>query len=247
MLEADLAETDGAGNTWSYAYNSQGLLSGSTDPLAHSTTLTYDREGRLLTSSVPGTSYLENTYTAFGQQDTKSFSDGQGGTSTETYAYDSYGRLTGVASPADVSLAFSSFDAANRPGSLGYELGEGNNYSESLTYTDSGALASITLPQGVTDYAYNQEGRLSEVSSSEGLCTYSYDEKGLPERVTLPGGAHMDYAYYQDGRPASVTLVNDEGVTSGSVALTFDAQGQGGYPLSGYRGRCRLGHLRLHL
>jgi hypothetical protein len=32
--------------------------------------------------------------------------------------------------------------------------------------------------------------------------TYSYDPRGLPETLTLPGGAHLSYSYYQDSRPA---------------------------------------------
>lgn len=135
------AETDGAGNTWTYAYNSRGLLAESRDPLydaathPYATRIAYDLEGRVEETTVSDgaatdpdiVSSVSMTYLPSGEVETRSFTGGEG---SETYTYDAHGRLEGAASPAGSSLTYENYDAANRPRTLGYELAE-------TTYTET--------------------------------------------------------------------------------------------------------------
>jgi RHS repeat-associated protein/uncharacterized repeat protein (TIGR01451 family) len=232
-----VSETDGAGEVWSYTYNHQGLLKTSRDPLGNETTLTYDREGKMTASTVSDgvdpdpdiVSTLEITYTPMGEVESRTFSDPTQqpeGESVETYAYDSYGRLTSVSSPQDVSLTYDNYDAASRPQALTYAMG-GKTYTETLTYTPGGALASVTLPAGQISYGYNDQGRLAHTESPTGaFYRYYYDSRGLPQTLTLPAGGEMDYSYTLDGRSESIALTPDGVNTAASLSFSYDFYGK---------------------
>ncbi|MBC7247849.1 MAG: RHS repeat-associated core domain-containing protein [Actinobacteria bacterium] len=234
-------ETDGAGNAWTYAYNRLGLLAESRDPLYDEEThpyaarMAYDREGRMTASVVSDgatapdiVSSLSLTWLPTGEVDTRSFSDGAGGYAQEDYEYDDYGRLTSVSCPSGVTLSYSDYDPCSRPRALTFAMG-GKTYSQTLSYTEGGALSSVTLPAGTTSYGYDDQGRLAHAEGPQGsFYRFHYDCRGLLQALSLPGEAgEMAWTYTLDGRPSSVSLTpRGEASPSASLSYSYDAYGK---------------------
>lgn len=190
--------------TVTYGYNTAGWLGSLTDWRDETTTFGYDADGNQTLIARPNDVDSTYTYDAAGQVTdishlhgaqqllgfTYVFDDAGRPTSvtteegTESYTYDSLGRLTNVTYP-DASTVAYTYDAA------GNRLTE--TWGGSATdydYDEAGQLVSV----GSTDYTYDDAGNLIEAGSD----TYNWDHDS--RLLSAEIGAHdADYTYDGDG------------------------------------------------
>jgi RHS repeat-associated protein len=111
-----------------------------------------------------------------------------GTTSTTAYGYDLAGRLTDVSLDGVPSTSYRYDPNGNRL--------TGATPADDETYDDQDRLLSRA---GAT-FSYTASGELASVTSGAAATTYEYDPLGNLSRVTLPGGAVVDYVYDGENR-----------------------------------------------
>ncbi|HEY3216120.1 MAG TPA: DUF6531 domain-containing protein [Candidatus Eisenbacteria bacterium] len=165
---------------WPFAYDPQGRPTSRTDPLARSTSLSYDSRSRLSHVATPVGSG-DFTYDPAGDYLECQWLDAAGSVAL-SYAYDDARRLT-----AATGATFA-YDAADR-------LVSSNGLS--FTHDDEGRLSSETYAPGKTvTYAYDARGLLSGVSDwLGGTTSFTYDAAGRLTGITRPNGTAATYEY----------------------------------------------------
>lgn len=201
-----LTVTDPQGGVTRHTYDASDNLASTTDPRGHTTTYGYDAANRKITE----------TYTAGGQQRTRSF------------AYDAMGRLHRVTNEKGHSSE-TRFDAR------GNALQEVNPLSETITYTydANGNVQSVTDAEGrKMEYVYDALGRKTMASDTLGNYeAYTYNAQGLLASKRDARGQTTRYSYDALGR---MTQVQDaDGATTlaaydanGNLTSTTDRKGQ---------------------
>jgi RHS repeat-associated protein len=186
-----------------YSYDAAGNLASRADPNAHSTTWSYDLDGRATNRVTPlGTWNL--TYDANGSLKTRETPAGSStqtaGDGTITYSYDRMGRETRVDYSDSTPDVVRTFDLAGRPATMNDGVG-------SVTYTFDNA-------DRLTDIA-----RTGGVAGVNGTFHYDYDNAGNITGRTYPDNTSGTQVFDDDGRLQSVT--------SGGVTTNFgyDAAG----------------------
>jgi RHS repeat-associated protein len=152
-LDDVLSETTPAG-TVSRAYNAVQLATSMSVPGQTKVTYAYDKDNRL-TKITQGTVKV-------------------------TLGYDTASRPTSATLPDGITRT-TSYDAASDPTALTFRHGSATTGVVNYTYTadgqissESGSLASATLPAAVTSDTYNADDELT----NSGGTTYSYDKNG---------------------------------------------------------------------
>jgi YD repeat-containing protein len=199
--------TNGRSRTWSYTYNSQGLLASVDGPRAD--------VGGHTQYSYTAAGYLESTTNALGHVATVNASDGAGRPLSVT---DSNGVVTTLA-----------YDARGRLISATV----GGSATTTLSYDPTGLITGVTLPAGATlSYGYDSARRLIsvatgdgdriestldalggatqiEVKSADGTVVRSqsraFDELGRLLRLVGAGGETWSYAYDASDNVTSIT------------------------------------------
>ena len=183
------ALTDGNGNTTYTTYNSLGAPEKITEPAtaAHgtaadsTTTDSYDADGNLITSNLPGGVRVASTFDAMGDLTGQSGSGATALTATRSYTYDTAGRLLTAAT-----------GAAGTQGTSGYQPAT----SETFQYDDRDLLLSASGSAGNSVYTYNGSGQLASAAGAAGTSSYSYDTAGrLLTDADAGSGATGTYAY----------------------------------------------------
>ncbi len=173
------------------AYDGNGFLISSTDPLKLTTTYTHDADGRLTTETLP---------------------DGR----VISYAYDKNGNLTSL-TPPDKSahnFSFSPVDVISAYTPPGVAGAGATTYS----YNSDRELTTITLPDGNTiAYGYDGAGRLSSTTIPTETINYSFDGSGNLSTASINGGETMTFGY-NGPLPISSTWA---GGVAGSVSRTY--------------------------
>ena len=201
------SETVNAGNSVSYLYDNDGLLTG-----AGSLTISRNTQNGLITGTTLGSTTTSQSYNGFGElaQYTANYSGSQvfnaqytrdslgritqkvetvaGVTDTYTYTYDLAGRLTQVGKNG-VTISQYSYDSnSNRISYVGQGL------SLAGTYDAQDRL----LTYGNNTYAYTANGELlskteNVIASGAKQSLYTYDVLGNLLSVTLPDGTLIEY------------------------------------------------------
>ncbi len=218
------------------AYDANGNLKQTIDPLLHTATSQFDALDRLIQANDPmggqtlqqqdaldqitqvtdpkgiATSYTINALGDVLQE----VSQDRG---TTTYTYDAAGnQLTRTDARSVVQTT--DYDALNRPSSQSYSVISGIPATGNITWTyDSGTngngyLTGMSDESGSTSYQYSAYGRLTgktQTVSHNGenfahTLAYQYNAGGQLTRVTYPSGTQIDYTYGTDGRPVEVRV-----------------------------------------
>lgn len=142
--------TDPLGNTTRYIYDTNGNITQIIDPLGQTTTFTYDNRGNRLSETDP----LWNT---------------------TTYTYDLLDRLISVTDPTGNRVTYSYDNNGNQ---IAITDAGGNTYTN--TYDSYNRLIKVTDPLGhITRYSYDSKGNRTQVVDANGNQTnYSYDALG---------------------------------------------------------------------
>ncbi|MDR4517690.1 MAG: hypothetical protein MRK00_09950 [Nitrosomonas sp.] len=221
------------------AYDANGNLKQTVDPLLHTSTRQIDSLDRLIQANDPmggqtlqvhdsldqitqvtdpkgvATSYTVN---AFGDV-TQEVSQDRGAT---RYTYDLAGNQLTKTDARGVVQA-TTYDALNRPISQSYSIVAGIPQTGSITWKyDIGAngigrLTEMSDESGSTSYQYDQYGRITSKTQTVAFgsrrltktLNYQYSASGQITRITYPSGAQIDYAYGIDGRPVELKINGD--------------------------------------
>ncbi len=184
--------TDPLGNNTQTAYNAIGKPAQSVDSLGRATTYAYDAQGQLLSTIAPdGTT--SQTYDAEGHRLTSTDQNGH----ATTYGYDELNRLVKT-TLADGSFTQSAFDAAGRVTTLADANGNVTVYS----YNAAGQRISGKDALGhISIYAFDENG--NQASSTDALghaTTYAYDDANRRIGAVFTDGSTKTTAYDAAGR-----------------------------------------------
>ena len=173
--------------TTHYSFDAVGRPTLVTDPLQHSSGISYDESagpgnGNVLSVFANGRTWSLENYNTFGEP---GLIREPGGTVMMTLAYDpNTGRVTSAQAPGQSPTNF--------------------------TYWPGGQLKSVTDPGGRSvSYAYDANSNLASISDSQGRTTkVSVDAGGLVRLVTDQIGNQTKYDYYPDGSLQVLTDAN---------------------------------------
>ena len=120
---------------------------------------------------------------------------------TTKYTYDSRGNLVSV-TYADGSRESWTHDAAGQAVTWTSCRGQ----TVQFTYDNGGQLTSKRFPNGMEfTYTYDPRGNLIAAADPGGTTSLVYYPDDRLQRITYPGGQHVEYAYDAAGRRASWT------------------------------------------
>jgi RHS repeat-associated protein len=199
-----LTITGGNGMTAKYKYNADGKLTRYTDQQGYATSMTYDGDGRLKSTT------------------------GAISTAKYTFAYDTVSRIASVSDPAGTMVHFT-YDAADRPVGATYPDGTNSKLAYTLldlststdrlhqttrySYDADRELIAISDPLGHTvQQGYNLAGRLSSITDANNHTT----------TLALDDESRMTAKQFANG--TSVNVVYESGLSR--VATVTDAMGQ---------------------
>jgi RHS repeat-associated protein len=221
------SRTDPSGNS-RYTYDKLGQVTLIKDPLNRDTTFTYDAEGNLTTTLVPGdtdpaTRSIVSSYDILNRR----MRQMQAGTLVYNYGYDANNRMTSLTDPTGVRTQ--TYDALGRLATV-TRGSETFNYG----YDANGNVTSRRWPDGTTvNSTYDASNRLSTLTAVGGLAgpgssqyTFGYDQTGRLTRTTYPTAAHLvtDRAYDRTGKLADLNTHDDSG-TVARYQITRDPVG----------------------
>ncbi len=231
-LQRDIGGETPSSQITQYGYDNNGNQTSTLDPLSRTTTQSYDALNRLMQVVDPFNGAAAPTKYEYDAQDNLTKVTDPKNLST-VYVYNGFNELTSQTSPDTGATGFTydaagnlatktdargvtatySYDTLNRVSTISYPA-YGSDPAETVTYTyDScsngkGRLCSITDKTGTTVYSYNTHGRLlGKAQTTLGFTqtvSYSYNAAGQMDRMTLPSGKAVTYAYLNN-RIAGVT------------------------------------------
>jgi RHS repeat-associated protein len=220
--------------TWT-GYDTFGAVTESVDALGNTNRTTYDRLGRVLTSSAP-------EYTAPGSAETF--------VPTVSNTYDPLGNVIESTDPLGRVIKYT-YDRQNRLTVKDVPVGAGDARGQwRYTYTRTGEILSVTDPNGAraettyddldrpvtstqferkpvpaaftTRNEYDDAGNVvKQTAPGGGVSTYTYDGLGQLIRMTDPSGVMDQFGYDMSGR--EVRRTDGRGRTS---AKLYDAMGR---------------------
>jgi RHS repeat-associated protein len=233
----------GAQENTLYAYDNNGNLLTTRDPLGHPTGNIFDALNRL--TQVLDPNLGTTTYTYDGANNLTQVSDARG--SATSYTYDGLNNLTKLAShdtgttnntydaagnvltktDARGAVATYTYDVLNRVTQIIYSKSGTPSESHMFTY-DSGAnakgrLSAVTDPSAVTSWTYNSQGRVAsktqQVGSLVRSVAYAYNAAGQVTTITTPSGQQIGYGY-TNNRVSSITI-NGSNLLTGANTKPF--------------------------
>jgi RHS repeat-associated protein len=231
--------------TLTYGYDPAGNRTSMDDSLGGLTSYTYDVRNELVTLTLSGTGVTPERadfgYDAAGRMTTLTrYADLAGGTVAQTsaYAYDSLGRVTGIADKTsggatDVSYGYQ-YDSAGR---VTQETRTWSTGSDTLTYgyTDNNQLISVTHSNSsLANESFNYDangnrntgGSMPESDNrlaTDGTYNYVYDGVGnLISKTQISSGDETVYTYDDHNRLTEVDSVVG-GVTTVLATYAYDA------------------------
>jgi len=223
-----LSRTDPLGNS-RYTYDKNGRVIGIKDPLNRDTLYTYDAEGNLTQTTVPGDidpalRSVVNTYDILNRHVRQ---DQANGALVYTWGYDARNRLTSLADPTGVRSQ--TYDAVGRIATVSRD---GNTFR--YGYDANGNVNSRTWPDGtVVTTEYNASNQMTALTAQGGSAgptaaryTFSYDPTGRTLKTTYPTATGMvtDRSYDQAGRLNDLNTHDSSGVIA-RYQLTRDSVG----------------------
>ena len=184
------------GNTQATSYDRAGRVVTSTDGLGFSTSYSYDGRGNVLTTTDP----LGNV---------------------TTYAYDEFERRITTTLPGSITSSVQT-NAYGQVITITDALGQQTTY----TYDADGNLKTTTNPLGqVVQNAYDNADRLTDVTDASGVVThYDYDAANrVHSRTVNPGGMNLVTTYGYDPRGDRTTITDPTGMVT---TIGYDLDGR---------------------
>jgi RHS repeat-associated protein len=172
-----VATKDTNGNTLTFHYNFQNLLTKVTDAAGRETHFTYDENG-----------YLTKVKDVANRE--------------ISYSYDEAGNLTTVIDPAGNQTTYTYDENHNLKA-----LTDAEGHTTTFAYTEDGKLETLTDGDGNTvTYTYNPEAKETQMKDPEGgTYTYKYDENGCETAITDPLGQTSTFTYDENCNMVSET------------------------------------------
>ena len=187
-------------------YNVLGWLTSSTDAEGNATSYTYDSMGRVLTV----TDALENT---------------------TSYTYDLLGRVYEQTTPQGTVIRYTYDAVGNVTKTEQYDLSDTSITPTVITtlytYTPTGAVASITDPEGnITSYGYDYRGLAISETNAKGYTRYfEYDANGRLTEKTDRNGRVTTYTYDAAGRLTSESWLDSSNNAVNTFTYQYDILG----------------------
>lgn len=228
--------TDISGAMTSIAWNSNGTVASTTDPLNHTSSTTYNANGTPATSTDP----LQNT-TSYGYTsglltsvtppsplggtvvDYNSYNlpwhvtDGAG--NTATFTYDVMGRVTAIAYASGLTFSYGYDADGNQLGSN--ELNGSTNTTYTYQYDALNRVTQETSPTNQsTSYTYDGLDNLLTLTDSGGTITYTYNADSELTAVKDRSGLTTTFSYNADGQETQRTFPS-----GGAQYTSYDADG----------------------
>ena len=202
-------EEHGAMNTTPWVMTSVTNAEGNTS------TTTYDRYGRVVSTSDFGGTVTEYTYDSIDRVSTTTTAG-----ETTTFTYNDVGNLLTVNDPTG-TITYTYNDE-------GYLSSVTNAKGESIyyTYDEAGLVGSITIDEQRTSYGYDKMGRLITVTDSEGTTKYTYDANGNRISTEYPNGVVTEYGYNNTNVLISEVTKGSDGNVLASYEYTIGANGE---------------------
>lgn len=223
-LQKDIGGADPTNQVSQYAYDSNGNMTGMTDPLTRITTQGYDALNRLLQVIDPVNGSAAPTKYEYDAQDNLTkVTDPK--TLATTYSYNGFNELLTQTSPDTGATSFT-YDAV---GNLLTKT-DARGVTATYTYDNLNRVATISYPAYQSDpaetvtYTYDGPstscgygvGRLCSLSDKTGTTAWRYDLQGriLSKAQTLGGVTQtVAYSYNSAGQMSSMTLPSGKPVT----------------------------------
>ena len=187
-------------------YNALGWLTTSTDANGNATSYTYDSMGRVLTV----TDALGNT---------------------TSYVYDLLGRVFEQTTPQGAVTRYTYDAVGNVTKTEQYDLSDTSITPTVITtlytYTPTGAVASITDPEGnTTSYGYDYRGLAISETNAKGYTRYfEYDANGRLTEKTDRNGRVTTYTYDAAGRLTSESWLDSSNNAVNTFTYQYDILG----------------------
>jgi len=200
--------TDPNHDAWPYAYDAQGRMTSSADPLGRTNTYAYDGRDRVAHVGRADGTVQQIDYDGVGNVTMQSFAD-----TVFTYAYDDANRLL------TTNGASFMYDAAGR-------IVNSNGF-QSTRDGEGRVLSEMFAPGKAVNYSYDSRGLLSQVQDwMSGTTSFSYDAARRLTGVTRANGTTGTYAYDNAGRVISKVEVGPGPIGISSISITRDALGR---------------------
>ncbi|MBL7049691.1 MAG: RHS repeat protein, partial [Nitrospira sp.] len=150
------------------------------------------------------------------------------GNATDTFTYDSKGRVLTHTDARGVMLTYA-YDNLNRIKTVSYP----DTKSESYSYSDCcpRMIKKYTDRSGrITRYKYDKAKRLTHVAGPAGIIRYEYDADGNMTKLTDADGKYITFQYDYAVPPATTFSITKKywdigGIELQSVVQTFDSAG----------------------
>ena len=232
VLNRQISQTDGRGNTTQTIYDEQGRVASTIDALGYATTYGYDALGRQTSVVDPLTNTVTTVYDAEGRVIAQ-----RGATYPVDYAYNEFGEKVAMTTYRDLNSSGDTTlwmldEATGLVTNKVYADGLGPTY----TYTPDGRLATRTWARGiVTTYSYDANGSLTNTVYSDGTPTISlaYNRAGRQIRAIDAAGL-TTIGYDEFGSITNETIVGIVGTNV--IERYYDGYGRSlGYALNGVR------------
>ncbi|MCP2328803.1 RHS repeat-associated protein [Hamadaea flava] len=243
-----LSATDAMGQTTTFAYDATGMVTGETQPVSATASITtsfgYDVQGhRTRYTDGRGNRHI-STYNSWGllESQIEPATSANPTDRTWTTSYDAAGRAVKQTQPGGVVItngydvvgnltaqSGSGAEVATADRTFGYDLAgqltsmKAGSGTDTFAYNDRGSLTTASGPSGASSFAYNGDGLMSGRTDASGTSTYSYDTvdrlAGVADAAT---GQSVSYTY------------------DGLSRLTKQTYGTGDYRSFGYDSASRL-------
>jgi RHS repeat-associated protein len=236
-------QVDGANKATTYGQDALGRIVSSQDPNNRSTTFTYDGVGSVLSTTDSLGRVTSNSYDNSGALTATNYSDpatpdvtiaygaaGQrtamtDGSGTQTWTYDSLGRVTGHTNGANKTVEYE-YSIRGELTTIDYP----NNGDVIRTYDDDGTLASVKdWNNNTTSFDYDQDGQLTTTNYANGVIgTNTYDNPGRLNAIAYTKGAtNLATFNYTRTTGGDVSAESNSGTSSGSnKTYTYSTLGQ---------------------
>ncbi|MCL1883482.1 MAG: hypothetical protein FWF81_07010, partial [Defluviitaleaceae bacterium] len=200
LTRSQIGGTGSAGITTNYTYNHAGNIL-STEIGGATTTFTYDNRGR-----------LTQTRDAMGN--------------TETFTYDNNGNML-TKTDRNGTLFRMTYDGMGRMTRQEAVQNGVVTGHRTYTFTQTGAVRSITNGSHTTSKVYDPQGRLVRIDDSEnGLIHYAYNEANNRTMSRIAFASHMYTNWYAYTASQRLAAVHPHGETLRTlVTYTYDANG----------------------
>ena len=207
------------GESVSYTYNGNELVSVSYSQIGNNEAYTYDVNHRILTVKNTDNGVFTNVYDSHGRVVKQT--DPQGNITTFAYSSASESKTTTITTP-NGNVTKENFNKANQLTSRVEAYGTSLARTTTYAYDTNGHIGHITDAGGYnTYYTYDGNGNPTEITDAEGNTTLiTYDDNNMILSVELSSGATLSYTY--DSKGNMLTETSPEGNTT---SYSYNSEG----------------------